>query len=224
MTNINTPDYWNRIWQKEKKRDYHMLHNKILSILSLYIISHKLNKSIDIIDIGCGTGTLLEKIRNLFINNPSTIKMSFSAVGVDFSDEAIKEVSNKGFIGIKANIKDLISEPDKFRILKYYSDKNKFDYALCTEVLEHIENEKEIIISMLKISDNVIITVPNNRLSPEIEPEHLRKYTLNDFKCLLYDSIISLYNEKYDIKLYKVSEKKFFSRNKYLVGVIKKLS
>lgn len=162
--NINTPDYWNRIWKHENPdaRQYPEVHSRILQWIHLHQGAHK---STRIVDLGCGAGVLLRQIRHNFRTTQLT--------GVDFSEEAIHPIIERqdGIWGLCADI----TKPLHLGA----------DIAIATEVLEHIDDDKKLILRMFDTADTIFISVPNNRLPPSEEPEHQRTYTGQQLKSLL---------------------------------------
>ena len=81
-TNINTPDYWNRVYQREWEsqavgtseyhRDYGPIHDAIIELIP---------DGARVLDIACGPGLLCRKIKSSLPNT--------SVTGVDFSAYAI---------------------------------------------------------------------------------------------------------------------------------------
>lgn len=63
--------------------------NVILSALRHYVEARRIPRTASIIDIGCGTGFLLYRIRDEIPNS------NFSLYGVDFSREAIEKAMNR---------------------------------------------------------------------------------------------------------------------------------
>lgn len=101
-------------------------------------------------DVGCGSGNLIEYI---LLHNKSRFE---SVIGSDFSIEALKIAKQKN-PDIKFEEIDLTDVPSK------YIEKNQSDLVLCSEVLEHIEDDEIAIqnmFKMLNIGGYVIISVP----------------------------------------------------------------
>jgi 2-polyprenyl-3-methyl-5-hydroxy-6-metoxy-1,4-benzoquinol methylase len=60
---------------------------------------------------------------------------------------------------------------------------NQFDSVVCSEVIEHVENDKLLIDGLVKMAKKkVIITTPSKRVN---DPGHLRLYTAEMFIKLL---------------------------------------
>jgi len=104
-----------------------------------------------IMDFGCGRGDLLNMLRNAGRN----------AFGVDQSSKAVDIVTGRGMLAYQG------TEPREY---------GKVDVIVCTEVIEHLDDDKGMLEKFFEVADKVIWSVPNNCLPPMIEPEHRRVY------------------------------------------------
>lgn len=133
-----------------------------------------------ILDLGCGPGQFAEVVKS---NLPE-----ISYTGIDFSKEAIAQ-AKKRCVGYKFDQKKLP--------LKKYDKYQPFDVIVCTEVLEHIEKDRELLKS-LPFDIPILLTVPNfNSFG------HLRTFKSEDDIKNRYSSIL----EKIEIKKMKTSSK-----------------
>jgi 2-polyprenyl-3-methyl-5-hydroxy-6-metoxy-1,4-benzoquinol methylase len=100
-----------------------------------------------IADAGCGPGLLLQIISER--SNPQSI------TGFDFSAEAIKVAKSKCLSGT-------------FHQFDIYSAQNEsYDLVFCTETLEHLlypERAMQNLISMVKPTGQLVLSVPNGRI------------------------------------------------------------
>jgi len=139
-----------------------------------------------ILDAGCGEGHLIQK---LYIKNKKN-----SYYGIDITKIALEE-TKKRCPYAKLYEMDLskINFDDKF-----------FDVILCTEVLEHIYDYKNVIKELersLKKGGYLIISFPNEflwtisrfllRRKPIKVPDHVNHFTPNDIKSLVKLQLIS---------------------------------
>src|SRR3989304_3136115 len=113
------------------------------------VVELKENKSV--LDFGCGRGDLMEYIK----------ATSKSVYGIDISSSAIEIVHQRNMPGHVATV---------------VTD-SKWDIIVCTEVLEHLDNDKEMLENFFEHTDCVVYTVPENCLPPGLEKEHRRVYT-----------------------------------------------
>lgn len=103
-----------------------------------------IGKQHSIVDIGCSEGHFLSVARE---------KLGCQVMGTDISAEACKRAEE--FFGIKALPADATQLP--------FEDK-QFDAVVCMETLEHVPEIHKAIMELLRISDRVVITVPNESL------------------------------------------------------------
>lgn len=105
------------------------------------------SKSVNVLDLGCGTGFLINRIDKIF--------SSSKLVGIDFnapSKESIKSNSRNNQI-------QFICGDIKSSLLNF-SD-NHFEIVLCTHVLEHLSNPKEILFQLRRVvKEKLIIICP----------------------------------------------------------------
>ncbi|MBT4731567.1 class I SAM-dependent methyltransferase [Candidatus Woesearchaeota archaeon] len=96
-----------------------------------------------ILDIGCGTGSLLDAVNNI----------SKYQVGVEPCQPYLDSVVDKGYVGYKS-IEDCIEQQGQ----------NSFDMAFSIQVIEHVLNPKlflEEILILLKPGADLIVSTPN---------------------------------------------------------------
>ena len=135
-------------WWKIKGK-FKILH-QILPIRIQYIldnIENKIDKDIDILDLGCGGGLTCEPLARLGAN----------ITGIDFIKENI-EIAKKHAFNSQLNITYIHQDLDKLQIDK------KFDLILILEVLEHLDDWSLIIRKIkknLKPRGKIIISTIN---------------------------------------------------------------
>jgi SAM-dependent methyltransferase len=113
-----------------------------------------------IIDIGCGPGILLSTL---------DLKGKFFA-GADLSESGIRFCKERW---PKGNFKiiDIAKE----------APKERYDVAVCSEVLEHIKDDLAAMKNLRKTCDNLVISVPAGKYSfSDHEMGHFRRYTKED--------------------------------------------
>lgn len=97
-----------------------------------------------ILDVGCGEGFTLEKLRKARIGT--------HLEGVDYLDLAIK-------LGKKEH-PDLTLKKGSIYDLKYKD--NSFDVVICSEVLEHVEDPQKGLEELVRVSKKYcVLSVPN---------------------------------------------------------------
>lgn len=165
-----------------KKENFGIMY-KIYDVVRNYSINKKLelikqyNSSGNLMDLGCGLGYFLDGAIN---------DKTFSCVGVDVSDDAIKYVKNKFGYDVKNE-----SELDQL-------SPNSFDVITQWHVLEHVHllNERiEQLSKLLKPEGTLFIAVPNSNSWDAKNykeywdgydvPRHLYHFNQKSFKLLM---------------------------------------
>ena len=166
--NINTPDYWNNVWQNDKiQRNYAELFK---------IITDRIPVNAKVLDVGCGIGRLSRIIKK---------DCHAEVVGLDFSSWACDQLSKEGFETIVSSLPEIPVED------------NTFDVALATEVLEHLDKPELTIGQMVRVvkpGGIIMCSVPNNALHPHEELEHQQSFTEAKIRKILssYSSHIEI--------------------------------
>ena len=137
----------------------------------------------DIVEVGCGDGSLLSHF----------YRSSNNLHGYDISEEAIELAKLKFGDTASFSVGD-ITKPDLLF-------EKKFDVVLCSEVLEHIENDRLVVkrlYNLLKPGGHLIITVPHLKKywsHLDTSDGHVRRYekdaledTLNDMGFVVYEN------------------------------------
>jgi len=120
-----------------------------------------------VLDIGCGSGSVLRYLKNLGYSELQ---------GLEISRYAIERLRSEG---IKMHFGKLPAIP---------LPSNSFDIVIASQVLEHIIRRgrfmKEIR-RVLKPRGRAFIFVPDNCLGPIDEPEHVQKYNAHSLRAFL---------------------------------------
>lgn len=151
-----------------------------MHFVNKYVVDRK-----NIIDIGCGAGTLCFYIANKGIN----------VLGIDISSSAIN-VCQKSSRSLN------LDKLAKFKVVNFPEESvgEKFDLVILTEVIEHINNDSlalEKIFNMLNKGGVAIITTPSlnaplyklgyaNNFDKKVG--HLRRYTIESLSKKCEDS------------------------------------
>jgi len=139
-----------------------------------------------ILEVGCGNGNLLK----LF----SKINKDLS--GSDFSEDYLKKakIKNPGIKFFKGDLTDQAF---------WKSYENSFDTIICSEVIEHLEQDKtalDIIFSILKPNGIVIVTVPAlSFLYSNFDKKvgHYRRYSKTSLTKIVEESGFKIENSRY---------------------------
>jgi len=138
-----------------------------------------------VLDVGCGIGLLDFLLSNKMV------------VGVDIDPQNVREANR-----IRKKIKAKEDSNHSFVVadLSFLPFRGSFDIIVCSEVLEHLKNDKKALKSMLsslKQQGFVLITLPNiypldfsrlfklRRTKTRIYPSHIREYHVSDIKRLV---------------------------------------
>lgn len=187
-------DYFYTEWSKyEDEKTSTGGGNSIYDSERLYdtalIISERFpEKNISILDIGCGNGGLLEKLKNFgFID----------LTGYDPSSACVKHMYHKNINAIQGSL---------FNISPLNS--KQFDLVILSHVMEHIcdmEKAKEAISNLIKDKGHLYIETPdasmysNNFILPYyyFDTEHINHFDEHFHEKLFYDAfILKEYNKK----------------------------
>lgn len=121
----------------------------------------------DLLDVGCGIGTLLSQI---------PVKTGITEIsGCDFSQEAIEIAERAGFNVFVADLTDINTFPPK-----------KYDIIICSEVLEHIEDDDSALLHLHSLVQNggrIVISVPYAKQNWSAHDEfagHIRRYEYDE--------------------------------------------
>jgi O-antigen/teichoic acid export membrane protein/2-polyprenyl-3-methyl-5-hydroxy-6-metoxy-1,4-benzoquinol methylase len=175
--NPNTEKYWNEryrsgSYQAEEGWRYQNLDREILKL-----VPH----GSKVLDAGCGTGRIMEKLRE---------QRDCRCVGIDISDVAVREVRGKGFRGFKCALPKLASEIKASR----------FDVCTIVETLEHLtrpQKSLESLARVLKDGGSLIVSVPDDCMKPAEFDEHVSSFDKQSLCALLgqyceVDQVVSL--------------------------------
>src|SRR6266404_2552117 len=130
-------------------------------------IAETLGSEMSIIDIGCGTGSILRSLQQRGFTNLH---------GLELSEYSVRRLSDQGIAMSKGN---LINIPFPTAT---------FDAAIASEVLEHIIRRSRFLKQLTRIvnpSGKILIFVPDDTLGPIDEPEHVIKYNHNSLRKFL---------------------------------------
>lgn len=167
-----------------------------------------------VLDIGCGDTFVVEQ---LAIDYPN---VSFYAIDIAFTDEMIKQFSEKlrvKNVFLFSSVDDFISKTDHVAAL-----------IILTDVIEHIADDKKFISQLLQnkfISDNTLflITVPAFQslfCSHDIFLGHYRRYTNKSLRSNLSFAGLSIVRMGYfftsliPLRLFQVVKEKIFRYDK----------
>jgi 2-polyprenyl-3-methyl-5-hydroxy-6-metoxy-1,4-benzoquinol methylase len=180
VTNINTPDYWNRVYLEEWEsgrarcegysRDYGPIHDAIIELIP---------EGSQVLDIACGPGLLCRKIKQRV---PGT-----GVLGVDFAQYMIERNQERDRpLGVEYRSLDIRTS---LGVLD-----RQFDVVCMCEILEHLDQPETVVASAmerLRLGGRFILTCPHADGIPD--PEHVRYWDHDELFHLLapYSSAIT---------------------------------
>ena len=110
-----------------------------------------------LMDIGCGSGELLKEL---------SLSPDVDLMGVDFSPTAINQIEND--VSGLFEVVDIQNEVPSIRA----------DAGVCSEVLEHLDDDASALRNIAKVVDHLVVTVPSGPLNDaSLAMGHVRHYT-----------------------------------------------
>lgn len=177
-------------YHKKTKAQYKIINEKNFTYrIILSVINKYLKKNEKILDIGCGAGTI-----DFYLANKG-----HNVTGIDISTKAIAKCIE--------TVKNLELRNIKFKQIDFPNEtiKDKFDFIICSEVIEHLKDDNlalKKIFKLLNKSGIVILTTPSEYaplhklgLTKKFDKRvgHLRRYKMEELKNMLkkYGYLIS---------------------------------
>ena len=162
----------------------------------LEIISSFVEKNTSVLDLGCGDGSLLKKLKH---------ERNIIARGVDILEENIISCITKGISVFQGNLDEGLAD---------YSDKS-FDYVILAQTLQVVHKPRMILNEALRVGKSAIVSIPNfgywqvrvkigfTGKMPKLEflpyewyeTPNIRLLTINDFRNLCKKDNITIEKE-----------------------------
>ncbi|MCA9371288.1 class I SAM-dependent methyltransferase [Candidatus Woesebacteria bacterium] len=152
-------------WRKTKT----LIENK-----AILLLKERANgeRKVAVCDIGCGNGATLIRLAQEFSNKASKISFTGFDISKPFVDFGIQAAQHKGLKNIA--FKTFNIETDNLP--------SKYDVIICSEVLEHVHNPKEILKKIrkhIKKGGFLILSTPNSKNFIKYPFLFLKKYITN---------------------------------------------
>jgi SAM-dependent methyltransferase len=179
-TRGNSTEHWDRLlaqgWDASGR--HWPTKNKLIASLT--------ESAEAILDVGCGTGSILRYLKSCGYTNLH---------GLEISDYAIKRLRGEG-IKMHFGVLPEIALPD-----------DTYDVVIASQVLEHVIRRRRFVSEIrrvLKPGGRAFIFVPDDCLGPIDEPEHVVKFNTRSLQKLLekYFSVVainSMHDENFDM-------------------------
>jgi tetratricopeptide (TPR) repeat protein/2-polyprenyl-3-methyl-5-hydroxy-6-metoxy-1,4-benzoquinol methylase len=163
----NSSTEWDRLWAAEgtgswRKSALEEVYDRIIELIP---------RNARVIDVGGGVGILAARLRDEGCCFPEVL---------DHSAEALAQARSNGFTTHQVNLEDplpldfLRSEDDGPLVM------------VSTETLEHLSDRaRDTLMNVASKCTCAFFSVPNDRLGPDEEPQHTRKFTAIEFKRYL---------------------------------------
>jgi len=158
-------DYKDYLIQKNKENHFWYESRKFLIDRLFFYYSKRLKGDIDILDIGCGTGTELK-----------TMAKYGNLNALDINENAVRIAQDNGF-------NTIVSDIEKEKL-----EKEKYDIISAFDVLEHINDDYfalSNIYQALKEDGVFLFTLPAHQIifaQHDIAMEHKRRYSKKGLK------------------------------------------
>ena len=124
-----------------------------------------------LLDVGCGAGHSVFHMNNFF--SGEWVGCDKSLIGIDYAREHFPQFNFYYY--------DSLTLP--------FAD-NHFDSVVCSEVIEHVPDDKTLVSELLRVAkEQVVVTTPSKAVD---DPGHIRLYTEEDIRKLFGDNLISI--------------------------------
>ncbi len=172
--------------KKDYEEKYHQIEEWNWWFISrrktILALLKNIEKKSKILDIGCAGGPLLNDLKNLGFE---------SAIGADFSAEAVAKCKQRGLQAFEMDAHNLDFEP------------NSFDILIASDSLEHLEYDEKALknwFSMLKPGGKIIVFVPAYMFlwsEHDAVNFHYRRYTKTNLTKKMQDAGFAITHKGY---------------------------
>ena len=106
------------------------------------LIMQHIDESSRVIDLGCGDGRLLERLRR---------EMNCRVQGVDVERSNLVSVIQRGLPVVAANLDEGLSD----------FPTGSFDFAVLSQTLQQVKDPRQVLTEMLRVARRALVVVPN---------------------------------------------------------------
>ncbi len=179
---VNSDEYWDNIYQIEWDSEKRIWPTKNV------IIKNNTKKTDAILDIACGTGSILRFLKD---NGYKDLH------GTEISNLCIERLENLGISMFKSFLPII------------ECDDNNFDIVIASQILEHIIKRDKFLSEIKRVTKpggQCFIFVPDNCLGPIDEPSHVIKFNQKSLTKLIgkyFDNftVTSIKDENFEISI-----------------------
>jgi SAM-dependent methyltransferase len=157
----NSPEKWDTLWQREGQESWRGQVLETVYARVLELLFEQVPKGSKVLDVGGGVGIFAKQLRD----------KGCEVTVWDISPAAVEMARAEG---LTAHVVDVESEEFDF---------DGFDVVISTECLEHLsQGTRDRVLAAAAKVGKAFFTVPNDRLGPEVEPQHTIQFTAMSFK------------------------------------------
>lgn len=121
--------------------DRYQIPDPSVSLTDDLIVRH-IDRGSRVIDLGCGDGRLLERLRG---------ELNCDVLGIELEPSKIEAVIGRGLPAIALDLDDGLRDvPD-----------SSFDFAVLSQTLQQVRHPKRLLLEMLRVARRALVVVPN---------------------------------------------------------------
>lgn len=174
----NAADLWDHLWEKEDEETWRTQALARVYARVTQLVGTILVEPLRVADVGGALGVLGEQLFEL----PRVTEVTV----IDNSEVALAQARARGLSTMRTDLEDVRGLLD----VDLVSTLGGFDLFVSTECVEHLSAvaRARIFEAMAKPGAfGALVSVPNNRLGPDEEPQHTVKFTAMSLKAELQD-------------------------------------
>lgn len=106
------------------------------------LIMRHIDRGSRVIDLGCGDGRLLHRLKE---------EMDCNVVGIDFEQKNVNSVIQRGLPVVAADLNKGLSDIPS----------DTFDFAVLSQTLQQVQNPRQLLMEMVRVANRGLVVVPN---------------------------------------------------------------
>lgn len=179
---VNSDEYWDEIYRTEWDSAKRIWPTKN------QLVKKETRKTDSVLDIACGTGSILRYLKNNGYENLH---------GTEISGLCVERLENLGISMFKSFLPEINCQD------------NSFDVVIASQILEHIIKREKFLSEIkrvMKPGGQCFLFVPDNCLGPIDEPSHVIKFNSKSLGKLIGKyfnefTITSIKDENFEISI-----------------------